>query len=197
VANSLIVEAGSVVTLEENMPNDFAAQPERLQINKLEDFVDHGLVKSTDTLNRLLDAAKIVTEEKLRDPSTHSPFVPIRGTSRADLRRFGAFTSQVQDVSTVEANAFWRVARTIDPNMLTIIDTSATIGDSVTVGSRLWDFVRFVFENVTVEEGAILRVSNQVNYITCGDLLIKRSGQIVANGGASLFISANSIQGEQ
>ena len=142
-------------------------------------------------------AAKSVTEDRLRAPSTHTPFVTVRGTNRTDLRRFGAFRGEIQDVSTSEANAFWRVARTIDPNMLSSIDPSTVIADAVTVAPRAWDFVRFIFENITVQEGAILRVSDRVNYITCGDLLIKRSGQIVANGGTSLFISANSIQGEQ
>lgn len=197
MANNLIVEAGNIVSLEESMPIDFPVQPERLLIDKLEDFVNFGIIKSSDTLDRLLDTAKIVTEEKLRNPLTHTPFVPIRGTSRPDLRRFGAFASNVQDISSSEVNSFWRITRTIDPNILSAIDTSTRLVDVVQVDPRLWETFRYLFQDITVQEGATLSVSRKVHNIRCNDLLIKRSGRILINGGGSLFITAESIRGEQ
>jgi hypothetical protein len=198
MANDLIVSAGSIITLDKSMPADSPHQPEHLSINKLEDLVKFQIVKSASTLDLLLDTAKTVTAEKLHDESTHRPFVPIRGTNRPDLRRFGAFISRVPDVSTNEINPFWRIARTIDPNLISSVSVSDTIAAAVTTAaSRRWDIIRFSFQDITVEEGARLQVSNQVNYIQCNDLLIKRSGQILASNGSSLFITAKSIQGEQ
>jgi hypothetical protein len=192
--DDLIVGQGTIVTLEENPRGGILeAAHQRVRLDTLSDLVREEIVSSDAVLNHLLEAAKTATKEALTSRSTFTPFVPVRGTTRPDLRRLGSFLVASPDATPLEQTIFWRLARGV----------SATTVANLTVSTRLTDVgvlhpvdvSKFVFKDVTVETNGLLQVvGDQIIYAT--HLLIQRGGRIVGSG-SGFQIKARSIQGEQ
>lgn len=189
----LIVQQGTNLVLDENPPQAIAGAFQRFRINNLQDFVDVGAVRSRETLNQLLDAAKTATDSAMRLRDTYTPMVRVHGTARPDLRRFGAFRAFVPEVASSEAAIFWRVARGIDPIALADV-TPAT--DLLTVGvhQRFSEYLRWNLNDVEVQSGSVLTLSSMIDVFQCDNLTIRASGMIVVQG-SGIVLKVFSIQG--
>ncbi len=198
MSEDLTVAAGTTIVLGETAPPQFAGSVERVRIRTLQDLVDNGVIESRAALDTLLDAAKDITAQTLRSRETFTPFVPVIGTARPDLRRFGGFLAATGDAHPAGAQMFWRIARTIEPRALAGVTPHTEL---VTVGpyvSRdyLTDIFKYLFRDITIEPNSTLAVAPAVKVLTCSKLLIKRGGRILVQGGG-VKITADSIQGEQ
>jgi hypothetical protein len=198
MVRNLNVAEGTTIVLNENPPADLAENLQNIRIRTLNDLVENGVINSTTTLNQLLDAAKTATADALGRRETFTPFVPIYGTSRPDLRRFGSFLAAVPTIQSSESEIFWRVARSINPQALHTIDINTDLSRVVlTPGTleRLSDIAKYYFQDVVVEPYGVLTLGSTVKVLQCRDLLIKKTGRIVVNGGGAKIV-AYSIQGQ-
>lgn len=198
MANNLIVAQGTTIVLSKQPPANLAGSMQRLQIHTLKDLVSHGMVKSDATLTALLDAAKSATAGALTSRDTFTPFVPVRGTSRSDLRRYGSFIAATSTVSRTESESFWRIAREIEPVKLATVNPTSDLSALVSRGvlERLREFLKYFFNDVTIESGATLQLGGAVKNLSCHDLFIRRTGRIVIEGSGTQ-ITAHSIKGER
>lgn len=193
----LVVAAGTTIVLNDTPPVDLEGNLERVHIRTLNDLVDQGIIKSRENLDRLLGSSKTVTTAALRDRATFTPLVRVVGRSDPDLRRFGSFRAASSGISSVEMQSFWRIARLVDPEQLAGVTVESDLSRAINSSHiNLKDILKFLFDNVTVESGATLRIEPSVQAFQCHDLLIKRSGRVVVAGGG-LHITAHSIAGEQ
>jgi hypothetical protein len=202
MAQDLVVREGTTVELSDTPSAALQESLQRTQLRTLRDLVNMGVVASEERLHQLLTAAKTVTAETLRRPTTFTPFVAVPGTARTDLRRFGSFLAETQGAGAahpLEVNAFWRVARAIEPTQLAEIDLDTPIANlrspigNVVINPAIY---HYLFRNVTVEPHSSLVIRPNIQSFRCGDLLIKRAGRIVVQG-SGVVIKAHSIQGEQ
>ncbi len=191
MSSNLTVKTGTSVVLDENPSPLLTANFERRQITTLDDLVKFGLIESNDTINKLLDAAKAVTTSTLGNSSTFTPNVTIPGTSRPNLRRFGSFIAAVPNININKVTTFWRVARTIDPQILTNVTSKTILAD---LGSRVAILPTFFFADVTIEESGTLIINAPIGHLKCNNLLIKKNGRILINS-SGLMIKASSIKG--
>src|SRR5262245_26066344 len=192
---ALTITAGKTVVLDDNPSATLAPAFVRAQLTAFSDLAKFGVIKSADSVKKLLDASKAVTADALRNPDTFEPFVPIVGTSTADLRRYGALVAATPSVVEFERDIFWRVFRDIDAQSAATIKPDSQLVDLNIDPSQL-SFNKYLFTNVTVEQYAVLQIDSSVNAFVCHDLLIKKLGKVVAVGGG-LRINAFSIKGEQ
>lgn len=189
--SDLAVEKDTTLLLDETQP-EVAESFQRVRLDTLDDLVSQGLIKSGETLGRLLEAAKSVTAEAVERRETYVPAVLVPGTRRPDLRRFGSLLAAVSDVHPLELNVFWRAVRAIDPSLL----TTANVRTSLRLaGASPLTFSRFAFNDVTVEAGSTLEIAPSVEILECRNLIIRKTGRILVLG-SSMFIKASSIQGE-
>ncbi len=195
MTSNLTVTQGSTVVLNEQPPASLAGNFQQVQINTLDDLVTHGIIESPDTIRKLLEAAKDTTASALATRrKTFVPFVAVPGTMRPDLRRFSSFTAAVPDVSPAEVHSFWRVARAIDPSILSTVK----VGDALKSAPRIRvipGMNHYTFKDITVEANGILTVAASVHRVRCGNLLIKNTGRILVEGGG-VVIKAFSLKGE-
>src|SRR5215212_130430 len=193
MTKDLIVKQGTTVILDENPTGDLAGSLQLLKIESLSDLVKHGFVRSKEKLSDLLNSAKKVTDDVVRDSRTFTPFIPVPGTSRPDLRRFGRFIAATPNVNNFERDIFWRIFRDFDPNVLEDINTDTKISGvpSLAGRSRVWIAPSFLLTDIVVESNASLVVRNMTS-IRCRDLMIRRNGRIVVEG-SGLYINAHSI----
>jgi hypothetical protein len=192
--NDLVVSAGTTTVLNDTPPPELADAFVRIPIRTLNDLAKAGIIASTDTIEKLLESAKRATVEAIARNAS-GPFVPIFGTSRPDLRRFGTFLREAGDTHPREAESFWRVARTIDPRKLSTVTTAIDL-TTLTHGQFIPPSLQYFFTDVTVERDATLVVGREIHAMNCLNLVIRRTGRIVAQGGG-LAINAFSIFGEQ
>lgn len=193
MANDLTVAQGTTLVLSENPSPTLAPSFQRVQINTFNDLVEQGVIKSQDTVNRLLNSAKEITRATLTRRETYTPFVPVIGTNRPDLRRFGSFLAATMDVPLTESQIFWRLARSIDPQALFSVQTDT--GLQQFLHPALSEIIKYLFQDIVVEPNSVLTIGPTVALLTCRDLLIRKAGSIVVQG--SVRISAFSIKGEQ
>jgi len=191
---ALTISAGKTIVLDDNPSATLAPAFVRSQLTTFSDLAKFGVIKSADTVKKLLDASKAVTADALKSPDTFQPFVPIIGTSTADLRRYGALVAATPGVAEFERSIFWRVFRDIDAVSAATVKPDSKLVD-FNVDLNQLSFNKYVFANVTVEQHAVLQIDTSVNALVCHDLLIRRLGKIVAVG-SGLRINAFSIKGE-
>lgn len=196
MANNLTINEGLTIVLDGNPPAEMAVNLQRIQINTLEDLVSNGIIESQSTLQELLNSAQVVTADALSNSETFTPFVRVPNSTRTDLRRFGSFIAATPDTLPSERQAFWRIARQIEPRLLSSLTSSQVLATSAS-NSRLSEIISYFFQNVTVEANAVLQINSAVQVFTCNELLVRRSGRIVVNGSNSLKINAFSIEAEQ
>ena len=194
--DNLTVEEGTTVVLDENPPAELAGNLHRVRIRTLNDLVELGAVSSHEKLNQLLDSAKEVTATTLKRRDTFVPFVPVHGTTRPDLRRFGSFVAAAPDASSSEGIMFWRTVRGINPHEIATIDPSTHLTADLYPWSRYRPIFLYRLQNITVERGAVMTIGAKVQSLRCYDLLIKKTGRIVVKGSGTV-IKAHSVKGEQ
>ena len=194
--DNLTVEEGTTVVLDENPPAELAGNLHRVRIRTLNDLVELGAVSSHEKLNQLLDSAKEVTATTLKRRDTFVPFVPVHGTTRTDLRRFGSFMAAAPEASSSEGTAFWRTVRGINPHAIATVDSSTHLTAALYPWSKYRKIFEYRLQDITVEHGAVLMIGAKVQSLNCKDLLIKRTGRIVAKGSGTV-IKAHSVEGEQ
>jgi hypothetical protein len=194
MASDLTVPEGSTVVLDENPPSQLAAALQHVQITTLNELAEFGIIASKDTVDALLNAAKQATTVALTQRPALSPFVPVVGTKRPDLRRFGTFISGAGGINPNEAEIFWRVARDIDPHRIGSLSPDTKLHS--TLPDALAKFTRFEFRDVVVEANATLSLAPTIHQLVCGELLIKKNGRMVVQG-SGVKISAQSLRGEQ
>lgn len=194
--SDLTVAQGTTVTLDETPPPNLVDSLRLIKIGKLNDLVGHGIIGSAETVNHLLDTTKKVTRSALTDRGTFVPSVRVPNTTRPDLRRYGSYSATAANVSPTEKDAFWRVAREIDPHALENVTPDTNIHPTMTPAAvgRMTSIVKYLFADVTIESNATLTVAATVQQFTCGNLLIERGGRIIVQG-SGLSIKAFSIQG--
>jgi hypothetical protein len=197
MAEDLTVGRGTTLVLDENPPAQAAGGFQQIHFRALNDLVDHAVIGSATTADALLEAAKMATAGALTRRETFTPFVPVVGTTRPDLRRYGSFLAAAPNVHPGEAQSFWRVARAINPTALASV---ALDTDLTTVGLArspiLSPFYKYLFNDVVIEPTSTLAIAPAVHMFSCNNLLIKKTGRIVVQS-SGLKISAFSIQGEQ
>jgi len=108
-AQALTIAAGKTIVLDDKPSATLATAFVRSQLTTFSDLAKFGVIKSADTIKKLLDASKAVTADALANPDTFQPFVPIVGTSTADLRRYGALVAATPGVLELERRIFWPV----------------------------------------------------------------------------------------
>src|SRR5262245_56189801 len=191
---ALTIPAGKTIVLDAKPSATLAPAFVRSQLTTFSDLAKFGVIKSADIVKKLLDASKAVTADALKNPDTFQPFVPIVGTSTADLRRYGALVAATPGVVEFERDIFWRVFRDIDEQSVATVKAASKLVDLNVDPSQL-SFNKYLFANVTVEQHAVLQIDSSVNALVCHDLLIKKLGKVVAVG-SGLRINAFSIKGE-
>lgn len=198
MAIDLVVPKNTSVILNAEPQDALKAQMKRLNIQTFGDLAAQKVVASASTIDRMLTAAKKVTQEALTRRETFTPFRPIPGTARTDLQRFGGFMAALPSEHPMEVKIFWLVARSIEPTKLQQIDKDTPIQAFLDIGSRLAlaKFVMFLFQDITVESGATLEIQKSVKILAANNVLIKRTGRIVVKG-TGTTIKAFSIKGEQ
>jgi hypothetical protein len=200
MAIDLVVDESTEVVLNERPPTELQPAFRTVQIRTLKDLVEVGFIESEEMVNKLLDAAKYVTEAALARPATFTPFVPVVGTSwRTDLRRFGAFRAASGDVRLTEIRAFWDIAREIEPYALSRV-TATTALDSLGLPpgrlAAISKIIVYLFNDVTVKVNSVLTMAPKIKRLKCRHLLIEKGGRIRVN--SSFFkIDAFSIRGMQ
>jgi hypothetical protein len=192
---ALTISAGKTIVLDDNPSATLAPAFVRSQLTTFSDLAKFGVIKSADTVKKLLDASKAVTADALKNPGTFQPFVPIVGMSTVDLRRYGAVVAATPSVTEFERSIFWRVFRDIDAPTAATVKADSKLVDFNVDPSQL-SFNKYLFANVTVEQHAVLQIDSSVNALVCHDLLIRKLGKVVTVGGG-LRITAFSIKGEQ
>jgi hypothetical protein len=187
MAKNLIVPEGQRLDLSEKVPANLADAVQSVAIESFNDLVKGGLVRSDEDLKAFLDSAQSATKAALEEPG---PPRPVPGTlHRFDLQRFGRFIAGVPKTHPGEAKIFWNVARDLPPSILL---------SRVKVNTKLTDLrgglvLRLLhFLDITIEPAATLVV--KASKLSCGDLLIKKTGKLVVQGGG-LYLKAVSIQG--
>lgn len=188
----LIVKQGTQVILDEKPPQTIAGALQRVTINKLQDLVDVGAVRSRDALDKLLSAAKEATSSAIRSRETYRPMVTVPGTTLPDLRRFGAFRAAAPEVHDSDTQIFWRLARDMPPAALATV-TAATDVSSM-VSTRLRSILKYLFNDVEVQSNSVLTLAPTIHVFQCGNLTIRTGGKIVIQG-SGIVIKAFSIQG--
>lgn len=195
MATDLTVPEGQVVVFDDDAEPSLQTYLEKVPVETLDDLVTNGLVSSHDHLASMLDAAREVTDTSLRSISSTREVPLVAGSGRMDLGRYRPFAIRTSDVSESERDGFWRIFRAIPSSSVTKVTTSTKLKD---LGlSRVQPVViAALFKDVTIEAGATLTFAGKVKKMSCGDLLIKRTGRIKVVG-SGLVIKAGSIKGEQ
>lgn len=184
MASDLIIEKNTTLTVTDDPPREIEQYIQRIDIESLGELATAGLVEES-SLDTMLAAARAVTTEALRRAAVTRPTPFVQGTKRLDLGRFTAFQINTASVTPVEQKIFWEVFRDLDPHRDIDLDVKVKVPS----------FINFLLADCTIEAGATLEFKGKKKRLTCGNLLIRRTGRIVAQSG--LHIRAASIEGEQ
>lgn len=195
MAGNLFVKARETIIVDDapTHPVIRAARRE-VRLESPRDLVTNRLIRSNEVLDELVAAAKSATQRALVNPRTFSPFTPVRGTSRPDLRRWGDFVASSPHANPSEQRAFWRMIRAAEPRGLARLTATLAFKDLGLIHRIPWWL--FEFGDITVEGGGTLAFKGKSKTVFAGEVLIKKGGRIVSSGG-SVHINAFSIKGEQ
>ena len=191
--DALVVPEGTEVRLSEEPPPNLADALRRFELGRLRDLAEFGFV-SPESLNDMFESAKEVTARALTEPATFHPFVPIPGTGRPDLRRYGAFLAMTS-AGGHEVGMFWRRFRAIPPAAVDKLTLDTPVSDLPFV-PRVGKIVGFAFEDITIEPFGALVTEPAIEWMGCRDLLIRRGGNLRIES-HDFRLRAASVQGEQ
>jgi hypothetical protein len=97
----LIVEANNQAELDpDQLDSPFATALHNIEIETLNDFVQHNLISQND-LRKILEASKNSTRTALQATNARPMFVP--GTRRINLGRFSNFITHLPDINSADA----------------------------------------------------------------------------------------------
>jgi len=185
----LIVRQGTNVMLDESPPQGISEALQRIKINKLQDLVDVGFVRSRDALDKLLDAAKKATAAAIQIRSSSTPLPRVHGTMLPDLQRFSTFRAATLDVPSADAEILWRTVRGIEPANL------EKMTPDVALPAHLQQTIyRYQFKDVVVQSDSVLTLGSATDIFECDNLKIYKNGEIVVQG-SGMLIKAFSIEG--
>ncbi|BFU47850.1 hypothetical protein KRMM14A1004_60870 [Krasilnikovia sp. MM14-A1004] len=186
----IIVADNTTVQLDDDAAQRFAGARTTVAITRLGDLVEVGILDSDAELDQLTEAATTVTRQALTDVEVHRQrrFVP--GRIRPDLGRYARLLAALPTTDRTKVSTFWRLARQFDPAAV----AQHGIGRETLVAVPS-SVIKWLFQDVTVNSGGTLLMTNYNAVLICRNLLIRANGRIVATG-KSLQINATSIKGE-
>ncbi|GAA3923417.1 hypothetical protein [Actinoplanes auranticolor] len=188
--DDILVADNSTVRLDDRAGQPFSDARRTMTLTRLGDLVDQGVVDTDGELRQLAEAATTVTRDALADVAVHRSrrFVP--GSLRPDLGRYPRMLAALPTAERTKISTFWRIARQFDP---AVIATHGLDRDTVLPGKP--QIVKWLFQDVTVNPGGTLLLTDFNAALACRNLLIRSNARIVASG-KSLQITATSIKGE-
>lgn len=195
MAENLTIPRGRTYSFDDDVEPTLRQYVKTAAIEKLDDLVENGLVRSRDDLNSMLDSARAATDTALRSiaRTPDATFVP--GTRRIDLGRFRPFAIGAAEVAHADRGAFWRIVREVPSDRIATLKPDTPL--TALISSAQLQIMSWVLANdVTVEPGATLHFAGSVKTLTCRDLLIKKTGKIQVQG-SGLVVRARAIKGEQ